>query len=197
MSDPVAVRVAGECSASLSLQGNHFLRGNSACLMTSYVRCCFCSSPFSAASGMPATLSMSMCLSVCLPACSMCIRQIQHESVVCVCIKLVKYVHVNAFRAAFCAAIIKFLIVAFYSHVSSRQADTSADQRTSRPDQQTSKPANQRTNGPTDRFDLLSCGLLALLEELIEQRRSGVDAAFCSVRSPPGMHSGTAAGKTV
>lgn len=97
---------------------------------------------------MPATLSMSMCLSVCLPACSMCIRQIQHESVVCVCIKLVKYVHVNAFRAAFCAAIIKFLIVAFYSHVSSRQADTSADQRTSRPDQQTSKPTDQRTDRP-------------------------------------------------
>jgi len=33
------------------------------------------------------------------------------------CIKPIKYVHVNALRAVFCAAIIKFLIVAFYSHV--------------------------------------------------------------------------------
>lgn len=71
-----------------------------------------------------------LCSFVRLSVYSMCIRQIQHDSVVRLCIKLIKYVHVNALRAAFCAAIIKFLIVAFYSHVSSGRMDIPTDRQT-------------------------------------------------------------------
>lgn len=118
---------------------------------------------------------------------NMCIRQILGYEIpvlyaASACIKPIKYVHVNAFRAVFCAAIIKFLIVAFYSHVFSSSHCLSVGQGNmgrmdGGMDWRTGGLDDQRTNGP------VRLVISFLLRWLIELRSDGELGIFSLPRT--------------